>query len=318
MAHSHEQRLRQKNLYLPKDFVETQNGLLFAVVTEGIEDGRLLAQLRYKRTPRGPRKLSTEEASRHLQDVHPDWFFHSLSRDVKVHGVPLEYIGHHFQPRRFFDQVDFSTNQADTNSAETIYKYLVEDGLKAEVGVTGSHLIGASTANSDIDLVIYGLADFHRCRQRVSDLVRAGFAQWLSDEMWKTSFERRGCELSLDEYLWHERRKCNKFSWKGTKVDMGCVTNVDPRAAAAGKKAGAVRFQARVVDDHAAFSSPSVFGVDHPKISAVVSHTPTYTGQAKCGEQVDVSGWLEVCGQFNRVVVGTSREARNEFIRVLR
>jgi len=51
-------------------------------------------------------------------------------------------------------------------------------------------------------------------------------------------------------------------------------------------------------------------------VSEVVSFTPTYAGQAVVGETIEASGWLEVDSVgARRVVVGTSREGRGEWIR---
>ena len=74
-----------------------------------------------------------------------------------------------------------------------------------------------------------------------------------------------------------------------------------------------------MVDDTRGFDYPAEFKIDHPQITAVVSFTATYTGQAVNGETVAVSGVLEQSEQgVKRIVVGSSREAQGEYIKVIR
>ena len=51
------------NGYRPKDFIETAEGLIFAVVTGDLEEQRILSSLRYRRTDNGCCKLSTRDAN---------------------------------------------------------------------------------------------------------------------------------------------------------------------------------------------------------------------------------------------------------------
>jgi predicted nucleotidyltransferase len=75
----------------------------------------------------------------------------------------------------------------------------------------------------------------------------------------------------------------------------------------------------RVIDASGAFTYPAEYKVDDEKIDAVVSFTATYVGQAWEGELIEAAGILEQSelGGF-RLVVGGSREAYGEYIKVLR
>ena len=73
-----------------------------------------------------------------------------------------------------------------------------------------------------------------------------------------------------------------------------------------------------MIDDTAAFDYPAEFKLNHPHIDSVVSFTATYTGQAVKGEMVEVSGLVEQNSQgIKRIVVGSSREAHGEYIKVM-
>jgi len=74
----------------------------------------------------------------------------------------------------------------------------------------------------------------------------------------------------------------------------------------------------RIVDDTYAFDYPAVYQIDHETIGAIVCFTATYAGQAVTGEIVEVSGMLEEAELGVRhIVVGSSREAHGEHIRVV-
>ena len=84
------------------------------------------------------------------------------------------------------------------------------------------------------------------------------------------------------------------------------------------QKKGMILIQATVLDVQYGFDYPARFLIEHEQASEVVCYTATYTGQAEQGECIEVSGQLEVSstGQA-RILVGSSREAEGEYIKVL-
>jgi predicted nucleotidyltransferase len=84
------------------------------------------------------------------------------------------------------------------------------------------------------------------------------------------------------------------------------------------QKCGAITLQCTVIDDTHAFDYPAEFKIDHEQFDSVVCFTATYTGQAIKGETVEVSGVVEQTRQgIKRIVVGSSREAHGEYIKVI-
>ena len=83
------------------------------------------------------------------------------------------------------------------------------------------------------------------------------------------------------------------------------------------RKLGRIVVKALVTDASAAFDHPARYRVQHGEVSEVVSFTPTYAGQAVEGETIEAKGWLEEDSMgAHRLVVGTSREAGGEWIRL--
>ncbi len=313
--------LRQGGVtFLPRDFVETPEGLLFAVVAHGVETDRALCFLRYVREGCTLRKVRTEEANELLRQQHGEYLFHSTRRDVAVHGVPLDRIVRHFSPaQRLAEIVSGGGSEALEAKAVRVARILAATPSSLRcLGVTGSLLVNAHHASSDIDLVAYGKSSFELARGKLRQALAQKTLAPLDVAMWRDAYERRGCSLTFDEYVWHEQRKLNKFSYGGTKVDISCVAAPPRWSTERGRKLDRRVIQATVTDDHDAFDYPARFPLSHPEIREILCYNPTYAGQARAGERVEASGWIEEIddGQL-RLVVGTSREATGEYINVL-
>ena len=77
---------------------------------------------------------------------------------------------------------------------------------------------------------------------------------------------------------------------------------------------GKKKIEAKVTDASLAFDSPAVYEVEHESVSRVLSFTHTYSGQALEGETIEACGICEHHGDELWLVVGTTREARGEYI----
>ncbi|MEM8736116.1 MAG: hypothetical protein AAGG44_17940, partial [Planctomycetota bacterium] len=225
----------------------------------------------------------------------------------------------HYSSRVFAAEIAERTKPVDPilAKAQSLLLEMLRCGVpNSEIGITGSALIGAHRAESDLDFVLYTREAFRTVQQVVAS---AGESYRLGQGDWQSAFDRRQASISLEEYVWHESRKHNKLMIDGTKVDFGLQSvpgTWRPRGHV--KKLRPVCFQAEVLNADFAFDTPARWVVDWETASEVVCWTATYVGQAFAGERVEVSGWLEETDRGNQVVVGTSREAASEYIRVLR
>ena len=308
-------------MFLPKDFIQTAQGLLFAVVAAGREDNKIRCFLRYVRGDDGQwRKVPTEHANALLSAHYPFYCFHSPALDAFLHGVPFEAITAHFHPSarlaQLLNQPVRDTVEADCVALCHLFK---EQGVDiSKMGVTGSLLISQQTIASDIDLVCYDLAVFEQCRMALRALLSQGDVTALRESDWRETYARRDCDMDFEAYVWHEQRKWNKALINGRKCDLSVVEITPPPAAVVYQKVGRVVFSAQVLDDARAFCYPAEWGLNHLRIQRVVCFTATYTGQAIAGEWVEIAGQIEEDAQGNqRVVVGSNREARGEYIKVI-
>ncbi|PPD39215.1 MAG: hypothetical protein CTY16_19305 [Methylobacter sp.] len=306
-------------LFYPKDFIETAEGLLFAVVAHGIENGKVLCFLRYVLEASGWKKYPTHAANTYLQAHHPDYLHFSTRLAADLHAVAVPQISRHHQPRGRLEAIMRTLPQdAVEQDLYQLGRLLQRHGLDlASLGVTGSVLLGVQNPASDIDLVCYDRATFQHCRALVRDLIARGKLEDLTETDWRQSYQRREADLNYEEYVWHERRKHNKALINGRKFDLSLL-NASEAEADGCQKYGAVTVQCKITDDSYSFDYPAQFVTDHPTIQTVISFTATYVGQAFTGEQVEVSGTLEqMANGLQRIVVGSNREARGEYIKVI-
>ena len=306
--------------FLAKDFIETGEGLVFAVVENGTEQDKVLCFLRYRKNSEGWQKLTTLQANQFLENKYPEYLYYSVLKDAHLHAVPVGKIAKHFLPEKQLQALlQIPPGDPVIGDLQQLCHLLAETGLTIEqIGVTGSLLINAQKKTSDIDLVLYDRDLFFLSRNGIRKLIAAGRLYALSETDWREAYQRRGCELDFSEYVWHEQRKFNKAVINQRKFDLSFVDSRISLDSMHFKKIGAVKIQALVTDDSRGFDSPAVLEIDADQAQVAVSFTATYTGQAFTGETVEISGVLEHASNGSRrIVVGSTREAKGEYIKVL-
>jgi len=307
--------------YLPRDFVATAEGLLFAVVDRSTDTETVPCFLRYLRTSDGAfRKLDTKAANDLLRREHPKYLFRCSKRDASLHGVDPGDVVRHLRPRERLRTLLESSYPADAFEARAarLAHALASQGVGVDsIGVTGSVLVGSHHAGSDIDLVLYDADAFEQARQAILHLTAQGVLTALDDAAWRDAYARRGCALTYEDFLWHEVRKRNKALFEGTKFDLSLVGEESEDLHMAWRKLGPVRISAVVTGDERAFDYPARLRIGHARIGEVLAFTATYSGQARSGERIEVCGLLEQASNGRqRIVVGTDREAPGQYIKV--
>lgn len=308
-------------MFLPKDFIETAEGLIFAVVAHGLENEKARCFLRYVRGENGRyRKVQTDEANELLAKNYPHYCFHSREFDAFLHAVDVEKIAVHHKPTHRLQQLLHNSHhdEIEQHCAQLCILFEQTEINLAHFGVTGSLLIGQQKASSDIDLVCYDLPTFHKARATIRILIAQNLLSDLTHDDWRESYARRDCDLSFENYVWHEQRKTNKGLIHGRKFDLSLVEKPEFNHKTTFSKLGKITLQTKIVNATRAFCYPAEFEIADSKIKKVVCFTATYIGQAIAGEFVEISGQLEQDETGNhRIVVGSTREARGEYMVVV-
>jgi uncharacterized protein len=310
--------------YLPRDFIQTKQGLIFAVVSYQPHDDKVGCFLRYVLEGNVWKKVDTEKANTVLEQSYPQYCYQSKQFDTSFHAVSVSDIIKHYRPEERLQSV-LQRKPADEieQKLHKLITILVSYGVDCDfLGLTGSMLINQQQNKSDIDLVVYGRKAFQKTRQTVQKALAESILDKLSLALMEDNFNRRACELSFDEFSWHENRKFNKAAIEGTKFDLGmvCLSDELKHDNHQYQKQGIRIVKTKVVDDHQAFDFPACYMVDDELTPEVVSFTHTYVGQVIIGEEIEVSGTVErnVATGKCRLIVGSSREAEGEYIKVCR
>lgn len=308
--------------YLPKDFIETAEGLIFAVVSYHPHQQKIGCFLRYVQNGGQWQKIDTEQANRLLGRHYPQYLFKSKQFDAEFHAVKPADVTVHHQPERCLKTLlERPAHDEIEEKCHRLIEILSGYGVDTSaLGLTGSMLIGQQKKGSDIDLVVYGRDAFYKTRLAVKQAIAEQQLSSLDISLMKDNFQRRGGALNFDEFAWHEARKYNKAAIDGTKFDIGMVSLPEEVVVDHHHylKQGISTLKAVVIDDKQAFDFPARYLIDNEMTPEVISFTHTYVGQAQKGETIEVAGAVEcdsASGQ-RRLVVGSTREAIGEYIKV--
>lgn len=308
-----------------KDYLITDENLYFAVVMDGQEDDRYLCTLRYAKFEENRiQKFSTDQASQFLQQGYARYLFHSRNLDVDLHAVPEHSVRAVLKPVDLVQKLLKSAESEDKklSTAQAFLRFLEDSDINTDqIGITGSLLPGFHNDHSDIDVVIYCRPEFEKVREVVKQLLESKPEYRLSDDLWRDAWERRDCTLGFPDYLWHERRKFNKLDYQGSRIDISCVPEKieesDIRYPVT--KRPIISVETKVLDDTQAFSYPARYKIEHDGITEILVYSATYIGQAFTDERIEARGPIEIDKNgVARMIIGTSREARGEYIRVIR
>jgi predicted nucleotidyltransferase len=293
-----------------RDFIITQDDWIFAVVSYD-NSSYVQAFLRYIPDENGDRirsdgkcfkKVGFDEAYQLLKNSKP----HYLNN---AQLIPFEEVVEVKHPQQFVVRTD---DTKVLKVVELLESYGVE---RSHMGVTGSRLVGLQAETSDVDFVVYGRENFECARYALKDMTQSGRLPQISTEMWLRVFEKRNPELTFEEFVAHERRKWNRGIVEDTYFDLLFVRDydeiiVEPK----GVDNGYVETTAVVTNVDFAFDSPAIYEVNHDEIAKILSYTHTYVGQALVGETIEVRGVYNEAN-VKRVIVGTTREAKGEWIK---
>lgn len=312
-----------------RDFIETREGLIFAVVSYFHPRDRYHAYLRYYPSESGERirnqvryaKVpSTRDSERYLKDNYPIYI------DNTGQYVPGERIRRIYRPEERLREI-MTKPRDELERRVRMLSDLFSAIPEEKKGITGSVLVNLHHSRSDIDFVVYGTKNHLKARNILRDLCHKGEVAALTHEQWLGVYKKRfpGVKtLTYEEFLRHEKRKYHRGVIQGTIFDILLVREsreLGRQAETKLEELGCKTVRCRILDASLAFDSPAVYRVrfQDGALGELYSYTHTYAGQAIEGEVVEARGVLKrTANNKPRLVVGTTREAEDEYIKVLR
>lgn len=179
-----------------RDFIESSEGLLFAVVGNVHPRGRVVAYLKY--APGylgGPRvkwsrggiqygrvlpyysAMGVKHTIEFLRRYYPHYLVFDGFRGLELIEVPQEFVKVHYRPEeRLAELLEEPNDPLEELAAELVDELSRESGVPpSQFGITGSILLRIhDPRHSDVDLVVYGVKASRRVREALRGLYERG------------------------------------------------------------------------------------------------------------------------------------------------
>jgi predicted nucleotidyltransferase len=293
-----------------RDFIEDRDGWIYAVSTYDNAD-KIGCVLRYVPEADGERvhASGTRYKKYDFEDAYEFIAQHKPQYAALLQRIPYSDVKRVMKPDLELPQIACQHPRVQ----KLIDLFSLPSGT---IGCTGSLLCGLENNASDIDMVVYGRYWF-TAQALVKQGIRDGKVDGLSSEMWKKVYEKRKPEISYEEFVLHEQRKWNRGQIEGTYFDILYTRSYDELKSVhpgKGTVIGKQTIEAKVINASLSFDNPAIYEIEHESVSRVLSFTHTYSGQALAGETIEACGICEQHGNERWLVVGTTREAKGEYI----
>jgi predicted nucleotidyltransferase len=323
-----------------RDFVETEEGLLFCVVGYLHPPDRYTAYLKY--APSGEGKWRRGETSYRrvipyyhvsqvedtydlLRELYPQYLHLCPVRNITVSSVPRASVREYYCPRERLQEILEGPRddlEWKLNDLTTILCGL--SGLDSgDLGVTGSLLTRShNSAFSDMDITVYGLEASRRLKETILETRREESAiqpfNAAKKRVWSDSRAGR-FPLSTGELMEFAERRWNYgvlsdtyFSIHPVRIDEEITEEYGDNIY---EQSGEVEGVGVVSDASESIYLPAIYGLEDVKleeagpsdIERIVSFEGLFCDMFRSGERVEFRGILErVSGKENhhRVVIG--------------
>ena len=332
-----------------RDFIETQEGLLFCVVGYLHPPDKYTAYLKYSPAPEGRwrrkgrayrRELAYYHAHQvgqtldHLQQHYPDYVHYCPVRNMLFSMVPRDRVKTYYRPEERLAQIIAGPNDSlEEEVAGLIEAIRGSTGISpANLGVTGSILLGIHDPSfSDIDLIVYGGEKASLLRAVLADTGIPGISpldEAYLDVWCQEVMEHFG--LTYREVRWlASRRWYFAYSGQGRYLLSLHPTRSDAEIQEEYgdhryRDVGMARLQAVISEAAESIFLPAIYGIERVRIVEgpavevveICSYEGLFSQAADVGQKVEARGKLEEVdgGPVHRLVIGSSRRAGPEYL----
>lgn len=311
-------------------YVESTDGLLFAVKGLIHPPQTVVAYLRYAPDPNGERRREGlpyrrlyhfEEQEELLRKEHPSYLFDDPVFGAQLQGVPKKRIRLVYDPCLKLAELRRREGLGELEEKAVEFADLLAGRAKVperNIGISGSILVDMHTPRSDLDVVVYGSENCRAVHEALRELLDepGGMVRRPNEEEMKELYASRSQDTPMDfeDFVRLERHKVIQGRFRGYEYFIRFVKACpEPcrRAPAEVEESygdrryislGQATIEATVADASQAIFTPCTYGVedvrfiDGPEAGAlreIVSFRGRFCEQARDGERVIAKGKLE-------------------------
>ncbi len=320
------------------DFLESIEGLIFDVKGLVHPPDRIVAYLRYLKSPLGDRIRSGERYVKvyslsKRNDIvkrrYPHYYYYDPVFGDYMQGVQKERISRLFSPQMKVLDLEKRRDQLDKVEKQALM--LIEmlhdaSGVSiSKMGISGSILVNLHKEDSDIDVIVYGRRNSFSVYESLKNLMdeKGSLARYDIQDLWNLyMFRSRDTLMSWNNFLRIERRKVMQGKFEGRDFFVRFILDWDEVKEKYGEKtyrpAGYAEIEAVVCDDSNAIFTPCIYPVDQVKflrgtrvdsLREIVSFRGRFCEQARKNEKIVARGKVELIKdrkgeEYFRLVVG--------------
>ncbi|MBC8265067.1 MAG: hypothetical protein H8E47_13215 [Anaerolineales bacterium] len=303
-------------------YVESTDGLLFAVKGLIHPPEAVVAYLRYAPDPDGGRERDGiryrrlyhfEEQEKLLRERCPACLFDDPIFGAQLQGVPKERIRLVYDPCQKLAELRRREDLGELAEKAVGFADLLAGRAKvpeSSIGISGSILVGLHTPHSDLDVVVYGSENCWAVYEALRELLNepAGEVRRLNEEEMRALYAARSQDtpMSFEDFAWLESRKVIQGRFRGCEYFIRFVRAPSEVGESYGDRRytslGQAKIEATVADAGEAIFTPCIYGVEDVRFMAgpatgdlreIVSFRGRFCEQAKEGERVIARGKLE-------------------------
>lgn len=311
----------QTNPIIESHYLETREGLFFAVKGQVHPPDRLLGCLRYAPDPKGDRRKEGHryrrlyhfaEQEQFLQAEYPHYLAFDPVCQVTLQSVPRESVRRVYDPHHYLQDLLLSERDPVQEDALAFASLLRQEANIPwnGLGISGSLLIGVHTPRSDLDVSVYGVQNgwaVHRALRRL-----------LADETCEIrKYDRPGVEtlyaervadtrMSFADFVKAEKDKVMQGQFRGRPYFIRFLREPAEVDESYGDfhyaPLGAVGIRATVIDASESIFTPcryrltaahGVAGAAVEEVAEIVSYRGRFCEQAQAGDTIRARGTLE-------------------------
>ncbi|MEM2971415.1 MAG: hypothetical protein QW270_03205 [Candidatus Bathyarchaeia archaeon] len=250
----------------------------------------------------------------------PDYVYFCPFRKKKVISTLLSSVRRVYVPRERLNALRKIKRKDKLQKTTLDFIDLVSNESKVafeDFGIHGSIALNMHTAESDIDVVIYGGQNFRKVETAIKKLVEDGILSYVFNNRLDAARRYKGRYLNRI-FMYNAVRKPEEVN---SKYGEYIYTPIAP-----------FKFRCKVKDDSEAMFRPAIYKIENCKLcnlnfafieemipTTVVSMVGCYRNVARKGDEIEVSGTLEHVEKIDthevtyQVVVGTA-ENEEEYI----